>query len=129
MIDIDQIAQQEPPNAFIYNYRFPAIDFEFQNTGTATAVLWQFIIKVIKAEIDISPTFDFRMNVKDNALQIAAVNNGWGNAHDCLIQIDEPTLNRLFPENERQFRGAIQSGKEQQILTLTKGLDAMPKVV
>lgn len=122
MIDIDQIAQQEPPNAFIYNYRFPAIDFKFQNTGTATAVLWQFIIKVIKAEIDILPTFDFRMNVKDNALQIAAVNNGWGNAHDCLIQIDEPTLNRLFPENERQFRGAIQSGKEQQILTLTKGL-------
>lgn len=122
MIDIDQITQQEPPNAFIYNYRFPAIDFKFQNTGTATAVLWQFVIKVMKAEVDISSTFDFRMNVKDNALQIAAINNGWGDAHDCLIQIDEPTLNRLFPESARQFRGAIPSGEEQQILTLTKRL-------
>src|SRR2546423_11529225 len=110
-----------------YGYRCVNIDFMLQNRGTATAVLWQFIIKVVKAEIDITPTFDFRMNVKDNALQIAAINNGWGNAHDCLIQIDEPTLNRLFPESERQFRGAIQSGEEQQILTLTKELAQQDK--
>ncbi len=120
MINIDQITQEEPQYPFIYKYRFPTIDFKFQNTGTATALLWQFVIHVIRADIDRTPTFDFYMKVKDRTLQITAINSGWGTANDCLIQIDEPTLNRLFSERDRRFHGIIQSGEERQILTLMK---------
>ncbi len=114
MINIDQITQEEPQYPFIYKYRFPTIDFKFQNTGTATALLWQFVIHVIRADIDRTPTFDFYMKVKDRTLQITAINSGWGTANDCLIQIDEPTLNRLFSERDRRFHGIIQSGSDER---------------
>jgi len=122
LLSIDKIVQKEPNYSFVYTYRFPAIDFKFQNTGSATALLWKFSIKIIRAEIDMSPSFNFSMKVVDNNLQIGAINNGWGDAHDCSMRIEEHTLNKLFSEEERTFEGLIQSGEERPILTLTKQL-------
>lgn len=111
----------------VYTYRFPTIDFKFQNTGITTALLWKFTIKVSRAEVDISPTFQFFMKIVDNSLQIRAINNGWGDAHDCLIRLDEPTLNEIFSEQERTFKGTLQSGEEQSIFTFTKQLAQLDK--
>jgi hypothetical protein len=36
VININQICQDDTPYPFIFKYRFPTIDFKFQNTGTAT---------------------------------------------------------------------------------------------
>lgn len=49
MININQIQQKGNSWApTIYVYRFPTIDFNFLNTGRATASLWQFAINVLK---------------------------------------------------------------------------------
>ena len=31
-----------------YSFSFPTIDFKFQNTGSATAFLWKFIVDVAR---------------------------------------------------------------------------------
>lgn len=116
MIQIDKINNRD------YWYNFPTIDFKFQNTGHATAFLWQFSIEVIHAEIDPKPELEFRAKVTDGALEVEVVNNGWGAALDCQIQIDEDTLNQLFDERARQFSGAIKSGGRKQIFRLTRDM-------
>ncbi len=121
MIDINQI--QQIGNSWLptlYNYRFPTIDFNFQNTGRATASLWQFAITILEAEIDQTPALNFKTNIEGDELNITATNNGWGTAFDCQIQIDEPLLNRLFTNTERQYRGDISSGDTSKILSLKK---------
>ncbi len=116
MIQIDKIDKRG------YRYHFPTIDFKFQNTGHATAFVWQFAIKVIHAEIDPKPELEFWAKVNDNMLEVEVVNNGWGTTHDCHIQVDESTLNQLFNESERQFTGTLQSGERRQILRLTRNM-------
>src|SRR5437763_10303520 len=124
MLNIDHINEGDT-----HNYSFPTIDFKFQNTGAATAFLWQFAISVLQAEIDVTPVLAFKSNVELGALQIIATNNGWGVAHSCQVQVDDwlpycppIILNRLFADSARQYRGTIESGENQIILCLTKEL-------
>ncbi len=120
MISIDKVTPT--PNLFypIYSCNFPTIDFKFQNVGTATAFLKRFTIKVLQAEIDLTPVLDFELKVVNNALQVIATNNGWGGAHDCNIQISGNILSRLFTDFQRQYKGNIPSGESKEILSLTK---------
>src|ERR1051325_813809 len=71
MIQIDNV------DRIGYGYHFPTIDFKFQNTGSATAFLWQFAIKILHAEIDPTPTLDFKANVEGDALNVGITNFGW----------------------------------------------------
>jgi hypothetical protein len=110
MITIDHVKQGRG-----YWYHFPTIDFKFQNRGRATAFLWQFAIEIIQAEIDYTPVLNFKSDVNADALLIHVVNNGWGTADDCHIQLGEPTLDLLFSDSIRQYRGTTQSGESQSI--------------
>ncbi len=121
MLNIDQVNQNGHLYYPQYRYRFPSIDFKFQNTGNGAAFLWQFIISILSAEIDPTPAFDFldfEVDVADNALQVTATNNGWGTAYDCDFHINEPTLNLLFTAVERHYRGTIKSGEKKKIFRL-----------
>jgi hypothetical protein len=120
MISIDQIKQREYLSKYPFNYLFPTIAFKFQNTGTATALLWQFAVNVLYAEIDPTPMLDFEADIKDNELRIEATNNGWGTAYDCLLQIDETSLNQLLVPSEKEYKGTVLSGKKQTVFYLTK---------
>ena len=114
MFSIDNV--QESP----YNYKFPTIDCKFQNTGNATAFLWQFAVNVIQAEIDFTPIPHFSYFLKNNALEIKVTNNGWGAMRDFQMTIDQPIINRLFSESVRQYQGTIDSGKSQTVFRLSK---------
>src|SRR6266567_1241587 len=101
MINISQIQQTSNSWApIIYTYHFPTIDFNFQNTGKATASLWQFSICVLKAEIDQTPVLNFKVDIEESNLVVIATNNGWGTAYNCEIQINEPVLSHLFVDSE-----------------------------
>jgi hypothetical protein len=114
MFNIDNV--QESP----YNYKFPTIDCKFQNTGNATAFLWQFAVNVIQAEIDFTPIPDFSYSLRNNALEIDVTNNGWGAMRDFQITIDQPIINRLFLDSVRQYQENIDSGKSQTVFSLSK---------
>lgn len=114
MFSIDNVQENH------YNYKFPTIDCKFQNTGNATAFLWQFAVNVIQAEIDFTPIPDFSYFLKNNALEIEVTNNGWGAMRDFQITIDQPIINRLFSESVRQDQGTIDSGKSQTVFRLSK---------
>jgi hypothetical protein len=121
MININQM--QQVGNSWaptIYNYRFPTIDFNFQNTGNATASLWQFSICVLKAEIDPTPVLNFKVDIEESNLVVIATNNGWGTAYNCEIQIKEPILSHLFVDSELQYKGEIASGDSVKVLSLSK---------
>jgi hypothetical protein len=119
----------------VHDYNFPTIDFKFQNTGATTAVLWQFAIEILEAEVDPTPELEFRYAVDakrfvfrvgadagsfdgDNTLQVYAINNGWGAAYSCETILEEPALNHFFTEEQRRFIGSIESGGNKQILRL-----------
>ncbi len=134
MLNIDQISH--PDTDRNYEYNFPTIDFKFQNTGAATAFLWQFVVDVIHAEIDPAPVLDFDIGIENNALRVKVTNYGWGTAHHCQINIDgvdEPELlNRLFADSVRQFSGPINSGETKTVFSFTKELanpDALEALV
>ena len=116
MLDIDHISER---NA--YPYYFPTIDFKFQNTGTATAFLWQFSVNILQAEVDPAPILNFTPRVKDNNLLILTTNNGWGDtAFHCEIEIIDPVIAELFPVSIRQFHGNIKSGETVEIFRFTQ---------
>ncbi len=122
MINIDQINQDGHLYFPQYRYRFPSIDFKFQNTGDTAAYLWQFKISILSVEVDPTPVFDFhdfKVDVEDNALQITATNNGWGTAYDCCFKLNEPTLNLLFSDSDRQYKATINSGENRNIFHLS----------
>lgn len=121
MININRI--QQTSNSWaptIYNYLFPTIDFNFQNTGRATASLWQFAINVLKAEVDQTPVLNFVADIEGDNLVIIATNNGWGRAYNTEIQISEPLLSRLFINSELRFSGEIASDENLKVLSLSK---------
>ena len=120
MISIDKVSQTPHPFYPIYRCSFPTIDFKFQNVGTATAFMKRFTIKVLHTEIDLTPVLDFELQVVNNALQVVATNNGWGEAHNCGIQISGDILNRLFTDTQRQYQGDIPSGDNKEIFSFTK---------
>lgn len=112
MINIDDV--HKPDRGF------PTIDFKFQNTGSATAFLWQFGITIIQAEVDVTPVFDFEANTQNNELCIKLTNNGWGKLDKVSITLNQPTINQLFNQSSRQFNGSIKSGETQTVFRLSK---------
>jgi hypothetical protein len=104
----------------IYTYHFPTIDFNFQNTGKATASLWQFSICVLKVEIDQTPALNFKVDIEESNLVVIATNHGWGTAYNCEIQIKESILSHLFVDSELHFKGEIVSGDSVKVLSLSK---------
>ncbi len=117
MITIDRVSQKGTNR-----YPFPTIDFKFQNQGNATAFLWQFGIEVLHVKIDPTPVLDCEADVENNALVLRAKNNGWGPAHNCCIQLEEPLLSLLYSEDARQYKGSIQSGESQEIYRFSKAV-------
>src|SRR5438128_1741935 len=57
-------------NINVSNYGFPTVDFKFQNSGDATAFLWQFVIHVLAAEVDRIPELAFQATVEDAVLKV-----------------------------------------------------------
>lgn len=128
MIEILEIAENSP---------FPIIDFKFQNTGSATAFLWKFTVKILDIEIDRTPVLrhfigltplnvDSRKSrnkirfVDDSCeakLTVTTRNDGWGCALGCEVQVSELPLKPLFTESARTFRGNIES--EQSLITIS----------
>lgn len=113
--------------------KFPVIDFKFQNSGNATAFLWQFIVSIKKIELNITPslTFEYAVVPKDNKeqmsfreesvgdLEIFVTNNGYGDALNCDIEICHSAIERYFLPEERKFNGKIISGEKKSILKLS----------
>ncbi len=109
------------PNKYDVDDRhpFPVIDFKFQNTGTATAFLTEFLIEVNSAEVDVTPALRFdwqfvnsnsEMELSNNqefqatgyseifsSFIISASNFGWGAAKNLQINLCEGPLRQLFP--------------------------------
>lgn len=96
---------------------FPAIDFKFQNTGGSTAILWQYAVEVLEAEIDPTPVLKFWLVTDSTSFAVKVVNNGWGPANDCTFLLTHPLLNRLFSEPTRRCVGTVLSGEEKTLLT------------
>jgi len=121
MININQI--QQTGNSWaptIYTYQFPTIDFNFQNTGRATASLWQFSICVLEAEIDQTTVLNFKVDIEEGNLVFISTNNGWGTAYDCEIQINEPLISHLFTDTELRYKGEIAGGDSMKVISLSK---------
>lgn len=126
MIDIEKVGKK---------FEFPTIDFKFQNTGDATAVLWEFQIAVLEASIDRTPVLSGRYlcpGVKETEwnrsywstlfdssgnLTILLKNDGWGAARNCRLAVRNPLLERIFTDDELRFEGDIES-REERTLTL-----------
>jgi hypothetical protein len=117
MITIDEIEKPE--------YDFPTVDFKFQNSGNATAFLWQFGIAVLSAEVDITPVLGFNPTAEDGMLTLAVCNNGWGAAKNISLRLEEETLSKIFAGSSLQFHGALESG-EQVIAYRLSSSDADP---
>jgi len=118
-LQISHIEHNEKISKEKNRYNFPTIDFKFQNTGNATAFLWQFTIRVLEAKIDPTPVLDFKIDVVDNALKVLASNKGWGTAYDLQIKIDESVINSIFPDSVRQNNNEIDENTyEKEVLRL-----------
>jgi hypothetical protein len=120
MIQLDKVQDKD-------KYAFPTIDFKFQNTGETAAVLWQFAIEVLEAEVDTSPDLKFYCEVdrleRGGALRIFAKNSGWGAAYECEGILEEPVLEHFFTKDQRTFVGNIESGRNKQIFHLLPNID------
>jgi hypothetical protein len=114
-----QIEKIDRVNNRHYRYDFPTIDFKFQNTGNATAFIWQFSINVIEAQLDITPVFSFRASTREPELYITATNNGWGEARAFETQVDEPSLTEIYDPPLRQYSGTVGSGQRVEIIKLS----------
>jgi hypothetical protein len=119
MIQIDKVAEE--------NYSFPTVDFKFQNSGDATAFLWQFAIQVLTAEVDVTPVVTFPAGVQDGALEVNIANNGWGKALDGQFRLRDGILDKLFPENVLRYSGTVEAGATAFAFRLTKDL-AIPEL-
>jgi hypothetical protein len=115
MINIEEVHEPQ-------YYGFPKIDFKFQNTGNATAFLWQFGISVVRAEVDVTPVFDFKASTPSNELCIELTNNGWGKANNVSITLNQPTLNQLYNQSDMQFKGLLESGQTLTVFRLSKDM-------
>jgi hypothetical protein len=91
MIQINEVADK---------VTVPVIDFKFQNTGDATALMWQFEIEVLESKLDPTPALEFGFSAcrigdfwgyeeSDKHLQIYATNHGYGPAENCEIILEE----------------------------------------
>jgi hypothetical protein len=114
---------------------FPVLDFKFQNTGNAAAVLWKFTLLVDEAKVDPTPEIFGQISaIGDNdvyrrrgsgmpsvayrRLTTEIRNNGWGPALSGVFTISNPILDSLISEEIRTSRVDIPSGD-----CLTAGID------
>ncbi|MFL6449921.1 MAG: hypothetical protein ACJ746_19885 [Bryobacteraceae bacterium] len=86
-----------------------AVDFQVQNTGTGTALLWKVGLDVVKASIDTTPVLRYTYDVNGSALDLHAVNTGWGRA-TCELTLKNPQLESLYSPAALTFRGDIETG-------------------
>ncbi len=115
MINIDEINKEY--------YDFPTIDFKFQNTGNATALLWQFTIDILQAKVNTTPDLSFITHVSGNNLEFKVDNFGWGTARNCVIELLEPNIGILFLPSLRQFNINITSGESASFTLKAQDFD------
>ena len=125
MFEIDDITD---------SYAFPTIDFKFLNRDKHSAIIKQFTVEVLEAEIDPTPSLSFTFDVArrshvfrgddvgnwegDDSLIIYARNNGWGSAFGLELTLNEPNLNQLLRKSDRNFKGDINSEQRVAVLQL-----------
>src|SRR5215471_2247272 len=96
-----------PPSQHV----FPVLDFKFQNTGHAAAVLWKFSIVVEDIKIDPQPSLSAWVKFISTArLSTSITNNGWGAAVNCELTLSSPVLDALFTAGARQAIVNIPAG-------------------
>lgn len=105
---------------------FPTLDFKFQNTGSATAILWKFTVIVEKVSVDPAPDLSAYISVRDphpddpfseflggsvgRYLCLAIRNNGWGPALDGRFVVAGDSLDQLFSIGNRSLRSELPAG-------------------
>src|SRR5205823_6609396 len=94
-----------------------AVDFQLQNTGPGTALLWKVGLEIVKASINTTPVLRYTYDVNGSALDLHAVNTGWGKA-TCELTLKNPQLERLYSPAALTFRGDIETG-DRILLRLT----------
>jgi len=125
-------------------FGFPVVDFKFQNQGDTAAFLWKFELEVLHIEIDPTPVLEFACSIAPvehwphkeigtwyghrGSLIISVINQGWGTARNCQIEVHEQGLDSVFPKSTRQFSGDIESGERRSICTLTKEMADIKKL-
>ena len=125
-------------------FGFPVVDFKFQNQGDTAAFLWKFELEVLHIEIDPTPVLEFACSIAPvehwphkeigtwyghrGSLIISVINQGWGTARNCQIEVHEQVLDSVFPKSTRQFSGDIESGERRSICTLTKEMADIKKL-
>ena len=98
--------------------KYPRIDFKFQNTGDATALLYKFGIEVRNLRIDPAPALSFVIDYWSEGLVVTVTNNGWGPAHDIQITLEESQINALWGRDERSCSVALLPSGESQVLRI-----------
>ncbi|MBD1853308.1 hypothetical protein H6F87_25525 [Cyanobacteria bacterium FACHB-502] len=79
----------------------------------------RFTIFISDCEVDVTPNLWLSVIVDNHILKLILVNSGWGTAHNCQVQVSEPTLNKLFPGlAEKVFQVDVRSGESQTIAEL-----------
>jgi hypothetical protein len=111
--------------AQVHDYGFPIVDFKFQNRGRATAFLHRFTVRVLSARIDPTPVLSHfvlltgeRRNPRAGRLALITRNDGWGDALNCTIRINNNPLAELFSSEARTFRGKIPEGEKIETIIL-----------
>lgn len=84
-----------------WRHPFPVIDFRFQNTGQASALLTKFVIIIDEMKIDPTPDLQFSWALRSqpdgcNSLSVSGRNFGWGSAKELVLDF-EGELPQLFP--------------------------------
>ncbi|MBI4451384.1 putative DNA binding domain-containing protein [Candidatus Woesearchaeota archaeon] len=88
--------------------KFPTIDFKLRNAGDGTAVLHRLCLDILEASVDQTPVLSFSKKLDSGSLELVVNNHGWGDAKDCKILFNEPTLDRLY--STTAVDGTIPSG-------------------
>jgi len=99
---------------------FPKIDFKFRNKGMASGFLWKYKIIIIDSKEFEIPSLKFYAHFNDKGLSplIVKVINEGGIAHGCIIDIEEPSINKVFPNSVTKFEGDIPSGINKEIIKI-----------
>ena len=99
---------------------FPKIDFKFRNKGMASGFLWKYKIIIIDSKAFEIPSLKFDTSVDwELSPLIVKVKNEGGIAHDCVIDIEEPSINKVFPNSATKFEGDIPSGVNKEIIKIS----------
>ena len=93
-----------------WRFVFPKVDFKFQNTGSATALVGRYAILVLAADIDPTPVLSFYYKVTNRGLQISSSNRGWGAANRCEVVLKSDVLGSLYSAEEMRTCSNVPDG-------------------